>query len=314
MSDDYSVTVECPACGELVRMPSFIQVEDPWYHTDGPYRYLRCPTEGCATLVQHPPPDSDSLENAYEAYFTHGNSQNGLRALIASKAGGGHRLRVLDLPSPGHGPLLDIGCGDASDMIRLHQRGWDVAGVDNDPAARKVARERNMRVYETLEDLPENFRPSVVVMRHFVEHIADPVTFLQELRPYLGASPTVVMVTPNAASWGRRLFGKWWRGYDAPRHLQIFTPNALFLATQRAGYHVQSLRTGSSSFGGVPSSSFILWTRRAGLPPAISYLVGRTLGIVVEAILGMIGIMFRQARGEEIILHATPEQSAEPAE
>lgn len=55
-----------------------------------------------------------------------------LRELLAGAENGG----------PPHGVALDIGCGTGAHTIELARRGWQAIGVDNQPRAIRLARER----------------------------------------------------------------------------------------------------------------------------------------------------------------------------
>ena len=299
-------TPRCAACGKTLTTAVQSRVHDPWFETPGTFQYLGCSQPECGTLVQHPPPASDLLDAAYAHYFTHAEAPLGPLGRVRRLFRGSRRLRALHLPAVPDGLVLDIGCGDGSDMSQLRDIGWDVVGIDNDPVARRVAADRGLEVYADLDELPAELRPTVVLLRHVVEHVANPVVFLQRLRRHVAASSRVVLVTPNALSFGRRAFGRWWRGYDAPRHLQIFTPNGLVLVAQRAGYEVWSVRTGASSIGGLESESLILFGTRAGLPWTAAYLAGRVNGFLLGLAFLILNRLDRGRRGEEIFLHMSP--------
>ena len=77
-----------------------------------------------------------------------------------------------------------------------------------------------------------------IVMNHVIEHVREPAALLTTCRTMLrpGRGP-LVCVTPNARSWGHRLFG-WvnWMPLDPPRHIVLFTPSSLPEAAHRAGF------------------------------------------------------------------------------
>jgi hypothetical protein len=54
------------------------------------------------------------------------------------------------------------------------------------------------------------------------------------------------MTTPNAKSLGAVEFGACWRGWEAPRHLHLFTVGSLQSFTQNAGFEVIEACTYSS--------------------------------------------------------------------
>jgi hypothetical protein len=52
-----------------------------------------------------------------------------------------------------------------------------------------------------------------------------------------------VVMTPNAAALGRRVFGRAWLHWDPPRHAFIFTRTSLGEVAQRAGLRVERMHT-----------------------------------------------------------------------
>jgi SAM-dependent methyltransferase len=52
------------------------------------------------------------------------------------------RLALMGLGGERKGRLLDVGCGSGRLLELLRRAGWDVAGVEPDPRAAAVARER----------------------------------------------------------------------------------------------------------------------------------------------------------------------------
>lgn len=294
----------CAACSSKLPSSPQLFIDDPWFHTPGNFRYLTCNQPGCRSMTQHPRPDIELLDSAYQNYFTHGAGEDSLLTRLRRILGGDHRFTVWGLPKEPAGILLDIGCGDGTDMLRLCERGWRVVGVDNDPAARKVAADRGLEVYGALEEVPPGTSPEVILMRHTIEHVPDPSSFLSRLKRFATERTTVVIVTPNVHAFGRVVFGKWWRGYDAPRHLQIFSPGGLTMVVERAGYEIAEVRTGVTSVGGLEAATFMLCGERVGLPGPAAYLLARSLGFVVGAVFLGLARLGRGQREEEIFLHA----------
>jgi ubiquinone/menaquinone biosynthesis C-methylase UbiE len=257
----------CPICDSPGK-DEYFGLEDGLYGTPGLWNMKKCQRKDCGALWLDPMPHSDDLSLAYQGYYTHSSTasvQNALArrtrdALISVKLGYPQRQplqfrlasrllnfsarRTEDLlhnyfylrwrPS---GRLLEIGCGAGEQLLTLKNAGWDVIGVDFDPAAVAAARSRGLTV--VLGDLRDaNFDSDsfdAVVMSHVIEHVVDPVSLLAECRRVLKPQGAFVTITPNAKSWGHRTFRASWRGLEPPRHLTVFTPCALRLAIKTAG-------------------------------------------------------------------------------
>lgn len=145
-------------------------------------------------------------------------------------------LFLEDLPP---GKLFDIGCGDGRFLHRMQSRGWSVAGVDPDADAVETARSRyGLSAHQG--ELPElkldRDTFDAVTMNHVLEHVSEPVGLLKETHRILKPGGRLVVVTPNTKSMGHRCFGSCWVNLDPPRHLQLFTPNALQSCASLAGF------------------------------------------------------------------------------
>jgi 2-polyprenyl-3-methyl-5-hydroxy-6-metoxy-1,4-benzoquinol methylase len=144
------------------------------------------------------------------------------------------------------GRLLDVGCGNGQYLARMQGYGWETAGVEIDPEAAEVARrEHGLTVHTgTIEDAPYPERSfDVITCQHVLEHIGEPRPFLEGMARFLRPGGRLVVVTPNAASLGHRLFGRDCYSLDPPRHLVIHTPASIRrLVGQVPGLQVASLR------------------------------------------------------------------------
>jgi len=91
---------------------------------------------------------------------------------------------------------------------------------------------------------PENSFDAVT-MHHVIEHVFDPIATMREIYRILKPGGMVVAVTPNAESQGLRIYGSNWRGLEPPRHIQIFSPQALESTARKAGF--ESVRVYSTA-------------------------------------------------------------------
>jgi 2-polyprenyl-3-methyl-5-hydroxy-6-metoxy-1,4-benzoquinol methylase len=145
----------------------------------------------------------------------------------------------------GRGRLLDVGCGNGRFLGEMKSLGWDVAGVEFDPAAVQVARSRGLEVHEgSVHDARfEEGGFDAVTLSHVIEHVADPVETLARCRRFLKPGGRLVMATPNPRSFCRRVFGRRWRGWEVPRHLFVYSAGALRRIAKRAGLEILSVFT-----------------------------------------------------------------------
>ncbi len=145
-------------------------------------------------------------------------------------------LRYLAVPEKGR--MLDVGCGDGSVLKLAQELGWNAEGVDFDAQAVDAARRKKLSV--KLGHLAEQRYPDesfdLVLMSHAIEHVHDPLGTLREIRRVLRVDGTLVVTTPNAASWGHRIFASSYVALDPPRHLHLFNGENLVTISERAGF------------------------------------------------------------------------------
>jgi SAM-dependent methyltransferase len=142
------------------------------------------------------------------------------------------------------GPVLDVGCGGGLFLRMLAERGWPVIGLDFSLGAAAVAWGSNgvPAVCGTLSQppLPAGIC-AAVTMFHVLEHLYDPVAYIESARELLRPAGRLVVQVPNAACWQCLLLGENWSGIDIPRHLINFRARDLEILLDRCGFQV--LRT-----------------------------------------------------------------------
>ncbi|MCB8968686.1 MAG: class I SAM-dependent methyltransferase [Ardenticatenaceae bacterium] len=136
------------------------------------------------------------------------------------------RVRLVQkwLPQPGH--VLDVGCATGTFLASLREHGWNAQGVELSHYAAEYARQRHGLTVFTGE-LAEAHLPDkqfdLVVLWDVLEHVHQPRETLLEAARVAKQSGTLLLVLPNPHSIDAWLFGKYWAGWDTPRHLYIYT-------------------------------------------------------------------------------------------
>jgi len=263
----------CYVCGAIGE-PLYKGLGDRLFEASGKWDLKRCVEPRCGLIWLDPMPFEQDIEKAYTTYYTHQElpaphetlarlvyrkiqegylaSKYGYRfprgrirgpllgALMYLYPGGRARtdFSVFYLPSAPGGSLLDVGCGGGAMLMRMHGLGWNVEGVDFDAQAVRTARAKGLKVQ--LGTIEEQKFPrdsfDAVTMSHVIEHVPDPIALLRECYRILKPGGRAVVVTPNANSWGHRVYADNWRGLEPPRHLHIFSVGSLKAATRAAGF------------------------------------------------------------------------------
>jgi SAM-dependent methyltransferase len=199
------------------------------------------------------------------------------------------------------GRLLDVGCGRGDLGGWLVARGWSVVGVEPSRAACAVARERGVdaRAGALGEAELEPGTFDVVVFRHSLEHVADPVADLRRTRELLRSGGVAIVSVPNFGCWQRARFGDRWLHLDVPRHRVHFDVQSLRAAFARAGFaRVETCTT--SSVVAVPASVQYAIFGRCLFPSGI----GLRLAIAACALTAPLSSLADRLAGGGDVLHA----------
>lgn len=196
-----------------------------------------------------PSPTPEEVAGFYRIeYYTHAMGTAGsaspsaigkLRAHLAWRRDRGVWLEPAELGPPGS--LLDIGCGDGTNMARFAAAGFEVSGIEPDPEARTKASRHGIVHAGTAEDyeLPAGKPFRYALMANSLEHVISPLDALKRVRERISPGGKLVIEVPNCASQGFRRYGPVWPWTDLPRHLHFFTRRSLATALEHCGYAVR---------------------------------------------------------------------------
>jgi len=230
----------------------------------------------CAFVSLWPRPSESELQRYYR--FIQGESENSLDSVGTSSRGSSPENRCSGVSSPSHiwkycrglksiwnwftqpsfhairqyiaaGPpkshVLDVGCGRGALMAYIADLASCVEGFDFDAAAVMQCRRRGYKAQ--VADLntltPTEKRFDFIVMRHVLEHIADPVAVLSNLRVGLRPNGRLILEVPNVNGFTSKLFKSNWNGWDPPFHLNQFSKETLTRVLLDAGYCISTITT-----------------------------------------------------------------------
>lgn len=230
--------VRCDLCGSDT--PSLL-LERVDRFSDKSFRYMICPE--CGLIYLNPRPGEDELlayyPEDYESYKT-AESLRGIARWRRQHALGILRRFVEHYQRPGK--LLDIGCATGEFLAEMRSHDWKVRGIEVNAHIAKIAQARHgLDVFiGTLDkfDTPDQY--NVVTMWDVLEHLPSPCSALQKIHRMLSCDGRVIFCIPNMKSFDARLFGQWWTGWDAPRHLYMFPWQVLDVLLARADFEVEA--------------------------------------------------------------------------
>jgi SAM-dependent methyltransferase len=137
------------------------------------------------------------------------------------------------------GRALDVGCAAGFFLTVLRENGWDASGVELSPAIARQAIEVHGEARVFVGDLASAPWPEqsfdLITMWDVVEHVPEPLPFLERARALLRPGGRLVLETQNVASRFARLLGRKWQHYKHLEHLYHFDPRTIEKLLARAG-------------------------------------------------------------------------------
>jgi len=168
----------------------------------------------------------------------------------------------------GEGRMLEIGFGHGVYLREMHSLGWDVFGCDI--SSHKVERLKEQfgseRIFlGKLEEMafpPESF--DLIALWHVIEHLHAPGPIIERIRGLLKPGGRLIIGTPNFPCVEERCFGRWWIGFEVPRHLIVFSQAGLVQLLAEHGFKISGIRPSLWSYS-VPDSLALFFKDRLGV-------------------------------------------------
>lgn len=134
--------------------------------------------------------------------------------------------------------ILDVGCGSGT-FLKVIKDKFNpiIEGIDPSSNAVEAGKENGLVIKKGfIKDIPAENRYDIIYMLHVIEHLDDPTSELKYLYELLNHNGKLIIGTPNTRSLERYLFGKYWDGWDAPRHIYIFNTKSLKYLLKNIGF------------------------------------------------------------------------------
>lgn len=240
MIDPVPAISPCPACGAPSTEPAFAARDWALRAAPGEFAYRRC--RACRSVFADPQPDETVLASAYSTTYANYREERSIVERLAEPLAEREARRVVR--SANHeGELLDLGCGTGRFLERLRRVGWPgpLSGAEYSAA---TARDASVRLGIPIrEGTAETFDVpagslSAVAMRHVIEHLRDPAAVLDRVHRALRPGGLLYVATPDARALSASVFGRWWWGWEVPRHLVVFSSEALRRTVERHGFRI----------------------------------------------------------------------------
>lgn len=164
-------------------------------------------------------------------------------------------------PENGKGrSILEVGCATGALLSVFKSGGWKAQGVELGGSMAAYGRERWSLDIKTgvLED--QGFTASsrdVFLATHLIEHLNEPMKFLEEAARILKPEGKIYLVTPNVSSFQAWLTGPKWRSAIRD-HLYLFSKSSIDAMLKKNGFRTEFI----GSWGGWPAGMKPLWLKK----------------------------------------------------
>lgn len=238
---EYGMTLRkrCPLCYHENTKFTQLAVRD--------YKGIPCyigDCEKCGFVFSYKHLSEESLSTNYRNYSTKirgidTNSFESRKKLFLKRAGwfALDRYNFLKNYIQGSKTVIEIGCNDGANLYPFHQNGFKVAGFDLDEDSLKIGREFgiDLRSEDCFDYLDKN-KTDIIILSHFLEHLIDPLNFLNSLHNKLETGSLVFVEVPGIR---HPQWINWKAGilpYFQYEHLQCFERATLVAMMERAGF------------------------------------------------------------------------------
>jgi len=281
------------------------EIPDLWLERlDKIFKYVQC--ENCGLIYQSPGLSREQLMKYYSFEYRQTQAKKTYFHCIGLR----RRAKIVT-GNRNHGVLLDIGSGNG-EFIRFMRDNynWEVVGLEIDcELAKTSVNLHQLKVFcGTLEEVNfNNNQFDAITLWDTLEHVPDPSNTLKEIRRIIKPDGILILRLPNYDSRDARLFGKYWCGFDSPRHLFVFSERTINELLMKANFHVEYTRSDIGSYlNFIKSIQF--WMIGMGFSINFRRFFLRLLKTPISRLIGFVFMAIKDVggKGSELVVVASP--------
>jgi 2-polyprenyl-3-methyl-5-hydroxy-6-metoxy-1,4-benzoquinol methylase len=210
--------------------------------TAEPRRVLRC--AGCGVGQLEAASEIDYGSTEYRELVDGDGSAERYHALHDNEQA--DKLRLLGTAALRGKIVADVGCGGGSFLDLIKGIAATTIGIEPTRSYRDALASQGHAVFPFCADAADQWhgRVDVAVCFSVIEHVADPVSFLQEIRRLLRPGSTLLISTPNLRDWLLELLPKDYAAFFYRTvHSWYFDAASLAALSRAAGFTACEVRS-----------------------------------------------------------------------
>ncbi len=193
------------------------------------YSLIRC--SSCSLIRVSPMPDEQERERISQSIYSSADYRKRyFKDKRFFKRWFNAKLKIIEKSKPEKGKILDIGCSYGFFLEVAKKRGWDVYGIEINPITGGYAKDKfgdKILIGKLENSYFDTYSFDVITLWDVVEHVVDPVNFLQSTKRYLKPSGIICIQVPNIDSYIAKIKNKNWDWLTPGDHLYFFSPETL---------------------------------------------------------------------------------------
>lgn len=208
--------------------------------------FFLCQCTTCKLIFTNPRPNVEEIGQYYDSedYISHKDKSRNLVQIIyklVRKVTIRKKTQWLKKHVPLQGRLLDIGCGTGYFLKEAQNKGWKVTGIEPNDTARKLSKQKGLKVFRALEKIEEGEKFDAITLFHVIEHVHEIRKTAKKLNNILNKDGRIFMAVPNHQSYDAKYYGKFWAAWDVPRHLYHFDQESMNQMAEQYGWEIEKV-------------------------------------------------------------------------
>lgn len=221
-----------------------------WKFSLRDFDFFRC--KNCHLLFVYPVYDAHEIYNA--SYFNGGSHGFGFSNYETDKLASSKYLTkllrwALEAHTSPEPRLLDVGAANGFFLTICAEEGVRAEGIEISREAVEWAQKLGRNVtHSTIEDFKTDQNYEIISALDVLEHISQPVQFVQRVRVLLKAEGIFLINVPYEGSFSAKLSGKKWHALLPPEHWFYFNKKSLREILESNGFEIINSKVISKSF------------------------------------------------------------------